>query len=64
MLISPPTMTLDEINHISERELFFFFFSQSNQTLPIAILFSFFFLLQAAKQLDSIPDISFHENKE
>lgn len=36
---------------------------QNNQTIPIAIFFSLFFLLQAAKQLDSVPDISFHENK-
>lgn len=35
-----------------------------NHTVTIAIFFSFFLhLLQAAKQLNSIPDISFHENK-
>lgn len=48
-------MTLYEINYIF----------QNNQTVPTAIFFLFFspFLLQAAKQLDSIPDISFHEKK-
>lgn len=48
-------MTLYEINYIF----------QNNQTVPTAIFFRFFspFLLQAAKQLDSIPDISFHEKK-
>ncbi len=50
-------MTLYEINYILERAF------KTIKPYLVQSFSLFFFLLQAAKQLDSIPDISFHENK-